>query len=543
MAEINVSRETANLKKILYKTIENKKSFGKKESDEILNKNINICTIRPIDGEYNIKIHIDIGGSNGGCGADIYAHKGYISIKEGYRAASCPIETIKVISDYNEDRDNPENTYLNLYANFKQSDDYGENSYITSIKTYSEVISGLLDFSNIWNSAEIDNENITSDETIYFDDKYYGTEDYIPVSHMSVLQNDKMFVHSSMGIGGGSNIGYLNIYGKGLREGNVTSRDVIELYGISGGEKTTDEYTSGRIEIRNADIDPKTTIYLNGKTGDIISTGGVIQLCNKDTDKINAKLTSDGTLDLNKTSSQPTIRLRADESNDGIEGYIGIYSSKDEERPQVSLLNFSESNAADRGAMFFYYNDDDGMHTTISLNERDFGSIILRDIEGSGNIKLNAKKVNSGTSQKVLCINHDDNDDSAYAYITNNGDAGFNGTVTATQFNATSDRRLKTNIEDFIPSKSILDLPIKSFDYITTNKHAVGCIAQDLQEICPEIVDTDNSGYLSIQESKIVYLLLDELKKVRKEFDEYREKTTERYDMLLSRIEKLEKGE
>ena len=95
-----------------------------------------------------------------------------------------------------------------------------------------------------------------------------------------------------------------------------------------------------------------------------------------------------------------------------------------------------------------------------------------------------------------------------------------NGEVTAQSFNAQSDKRLKTNIVDYSPNKSILDLPIKEFDYITTGKHAIGCIAQDLQEICPEIVNTDENGYLSIQESKLVYLLLDEVKKLRAELDE-----------------------
>ena len=45
-------------------------------------------------------------------------------------------------------------------------------------------------------------------------------------------------------------------------------------------------------------------------------------------------------------------------------------------------------------------------------------------------------------------------------------------------------------------------------------------MAQDLQEICPEIVKEDDKGYLSIEENKIVYLLLDEVKKLKKRVDE-----------------------
>jgi hypothetical protein len=92
--------------------------------------------------------------------------------------------------------------------------------------------------------------------------------------------------------------------------------------------------------------------------------------------------------------------------------------------------------------------------------------------------------------------------------------------VTATSFLATSDRRLKTNIKDFASEKSILDINVKEFDLIETGDHSIGVIAQDLQEICPEIVHTRKDGYLTIEESKIVYLLLNEVKKLRKELDE-----------------------
>lgn len=93
--------------------------------------------------------------------------------------------------------------------------------------------------------------------------------------------------------------------------------------------------------------------------------------------------------------------------------------------------------------------------------------------------------------------------------------------VEASGFYATSDKRLKTNIEDYTCSKSILDLPIKKFEFINKPGQVnIGCIAQDLQEICPEIVNTNEDGYLSINEGKIVYLLLEEVKKLRQELNE-----------------------
>lgn len=94
-------------------------------------------------------------------------------------------------------------------------------------------------------------------------------------------------------------------------------------------------------------------------------------------------------------------------------------------------------------------------------------------------------------------------------------------TIEAQSFNALSDKRLKENIVEYSFNKSILDLPIYSYNFISDEKKTkkIGCLAQDLKEICPEIVKEDDKGYLSIEENKIVYLLLDEVKKLKKRVD------------------------
>ena len=108
--------------------------------------------------------------------------------------------------------------------------------------------------------------------------------------------------------------------------------------------------------------------------------------------------------------------------------------------------------------------------------------------------------------------------------------ATFNDTLTcnqqikATSFYATSDKRLKENIVDYVPENSILDLPIKEFDFKSDGSHHIGCIAQDLQKICPELVQEGEDGYLSIEESKLVYLLLNEVKLLKAEVEELKEK-------------------
>lgn len=113
-------------------------------------------------------------------------------------------------------------------------------------------------------------------------------------------------------------------------------------------------------------------------------------------------------------------------------------------------------------------------------------------------------------------------------YYINNGEARLSP-IEALFFNATSDKRLKENIVPFTSEKSILDLPVYTFNFKSdkNKKKHVGCLAQDLQEICPDLVNEDSQGYLSIEESKITYLLLEEVKELKKQVEELKGKINE----------------
>lgn len=91
------------------------------------------------------------------------------------------------------------------------------------------------------------------------------------------------------------------------------------------------------------------------------------------------------------------------------------------------------------------------------------------------------------------------------------------GAVQAAVFQATSDKRLKENIEPYKSSSNILSLPVYKYDFIDGPKEQIGCLAQDLKEICPELVRDRGDGFLAINENKLVYLLLEEIKRLDKE--------------------------
>lgn len=142
------------------------------------------------------------------------------------------------------------------------------------------------------------------------------------------------------------------------------------------------------------------------------------------------------------------------------------------------------------------------LYGAVIANTSTDATFVIKSAKTSGDMLQINKLSNSGTtSTKVFGVDYE-------------------GNVTANTYNATSDRRLKENIIDYKSEKSILDLPVKKFDFIDGPKNQIGCIAQDLKEICPEIVNENEKGYLSIQENKLVYLLLDEVKKLKNEIEE-----------------------
>lgn len=125
-------------------------------------------------------------------------------------------------------------------------------------------------------------------------------------------------------------------------------------------------------------------------------------------------------------------------------------------------------------------------------------------------LSTNSESAGTFNVNNKMCI-HDT------GYIYTHSSITALGDIYGNTFHASSDARLKENIIEYKPSKSILDLPIYKYDFINGSKNNIGCLAQDLKEICPEIVHENAKGYLNIEESKIVYLLLDEVKKLKEE--------------------------
>jgi hypothetical protein len=85
-----------------------------------------------------------------------------------------------------------------------------------------------------------------------------------------------------------------------------------------------------------------------------------------------------------------------------------------------------------------------------------------------------------------------------------------------------SSRRYKENETPLsIDSSKIYDIEIKEFDYIEAKggAHDFGPMAEDVEAILPEIVWKEDGQPESIRESKMVWLILEEMKKLKAELD------------------------
>ena len=99
------------------------------------------------------------------------------------------------------------------------------------------------------------------------------------------------------------------------------------------------------------------------------------------------------------------------------------------------------------------------------------------------------------------------------------------GMVTAVNVTATSDRRFKTNIQKLDNSlNTVLKLNGYKFDSIIDKTTHIGVIAQEVEQVVPELVRVDPDGKMSVAYGNIAGLLIEAIKELKAEVDELKNK-------------------
>lgn len=86
------------------------------------------------------------------------------------------------------------------------------------------------------------------------------------------------------------------------------------------------------------------------------------------------------------------------------------------------------------------------------------------------------------------------------------------GTITATDFNSTSDARLKENISSISGIELIKDMIPVQFNWKNNGKKSYGLIAQELEQILPELVIEREDGMKGVSYIPIIAMLVDAVK-------------------------------
>lgn len=87
------------------------------------------------------------------------------------------------------------------------------------------------------------------------------------------------------------------------------------------------------------------------------------------------------------------------------------------------------------------------------------------------------------------------------------------GVLTSTDYNSLSDETLKENVKPLTNSIDIIkQLNPVSFNWIDSGKKSYGVIAQQIEQVLPELVDTNNDGIKSVSYTQLIAFLIDAIK-------------------------------
>lgn len=125
----------------------------------------------------------------------------------------------------------------------------------------------------------------------------------------------------------------------------------------------------------------------------------------------------------------------------------------------------------------------------------------------------------NGSAPITLNINASDSSTNSWI-VARNATGGFSaGIITCTDLNSTSDANLKTNVQ---PIANALDIATSlegvRFEWKDTNKPSLGVIAQQIEEVLPELVSTGDNK--TVNYNGLIGVLIEAIKELKAEVDE-----------------------
>lgn len=123
------------------------------------------------------------------------------------------------------------------------------------------------------------------------------------------------------------------------------------------------------------------------------------------------------------------------------------------------------------------------------------------------------------TYYPILATTNDEN----YELKTASTKLQFNpstGQLSTTDYNSTSDKKLKTDFENINSLDILNSIDAYKFKWIENGKISYGLIAQELENVLPELVSEREDGYKGISYIPLIAILVDGIKQLSKRIDE-----------------------
>ena len=331
---------------------------------------------------------------------------------------------------------------------------------------------------------------------------------------------------------------------KCITSGNVpTTENLLDgefAFGNVGGEPKLYGNVDGTIVDFSGDI----TIDADTLNG-LLSGGNGIEIAkNTAGDKVEVKLSNSGFTigDTAGTVNDQTITLNPNGENSGAYISVNYHGSMVYTLITPSGIQFVNPGGTTyaltsgdlktvNGQSIYGSGDIDTTPTLKTVNSTSLtgdGNIYLKEFGVTDSNELNFKASASLTDLYVGYATMSETGAkqtgytiSNYKFMKGTGSTSAFADLYCAKLYTSSDERLKENIEPYEPTTSVLDLSIKEFNYKDSKVKSVGVIAQEVQKLFPDAVSADKkSGYLSVDDRSLMYMLMAEVKKLRDRVNE-----------------------
>ena len=141
---------------------------------------------------------------------------------------------------------------------------------------------------------------------------------------------------------------------------------------------------------------------------------------------------------------------------------------------------------------------------------------------GTAQAKVAGLLLNTGNNTNGLIVQYGKVgiDTVGPSYALQVGNSGDGSAIGSNAFFYISDVTLKKNIATLPDALSkILQLRGVSFNWKSTGAKAVGVVAQEVEKVYPELVNTDSKGIKSVQEGNLVAPLIEAVKAQQKQIE------------------------